>query len=467
MVRFVAKRFKGNNSFCSTLAILVKAVEPLYFSKLFGPSSLEGTQEQEDRQTDTMGAHAAPVFSSVNSPVSPAVGEINKTPLASESTCPPPTAPSQQPTFLPSSLVLSSSSLPSASPFPSPSEKKTAAGLAGGSGHPVSVSITPIPPSPLSPTAKYTLSYSPSHQSGTATAVSSRGIMAPFANMSHPMRTNLVFGIGEFVGTFLFLFFAFAATQVANTAPANAGGLPSTSNLLYIALAFGFSLMVNVWAFFRVTGGAFNPAVTLALVVVGGFPVVRAGIVIVAQILGATAAAGLVQVIFPGPLAVETTLGGGATAVHGFFIELFLTCELVFVILMMAVEKHRATFAAPVAIGLALFLAHLVGIYFTGSSLNPARSIGPAIVNHHFPRHHWIYWLGPALGALLACGFYKLLQALRYHDVNPGADDDGHHDLEGARDQDGLKHSPTATRPSANGETAALNNQPAQVPREL
>ncbi|KAK3952687.1 aquaporin-like protein [Pseudoneurospora amorphoporcata] len=392
-----------------------------------------------------MGAHA-PVSSTTVSVV-----EINKTPLVASSNPPP---RSQQPTFLPSS--------PSSSPLPSPLSEK--AGLAGGPSHPVSVSVAPT---------KYTLSHSHSHPSSASTDVGRRcrrGIMAPFANMSHPMRTNLVFGIGEFVGTFLFLFFAFAATQVANTAPANAGGLPSTSNLLYIALAFGFSLMVNVWAFFRVTGGAFNPAVTLALVLVGGFPVVRAAIVMVAQILGATAAAGLVQVIFPGPLAVETTLGGGATAVQGFFIEVFLTCELVFVILMMAVEKHSATASAPVAIGLALFLSHLVGIYFTGASLNPARSIGPAIVNRHFPRHHWIYWLGPALGALLACGFYKLLHVLKYNDVNPGADDFGQADLEaGARDgdQDGLKHSPTATRPSANGETAALNNQPAQVPREL
>ncbi|KAK3335075.1 aquaporin-like protein [Neurospora tetraspora] len=356
---------------------------------------------------------------------------------------------SQQPTFLPSS-----------------SEKK--AGLA------VSVSVTPIPP-PTPTKPEYTLSHTHSHQSSTSTAVgrsSSRGIMAPFANMSHPMRTNLIYGIGEFVGTFLFLFFGFAGAQVAVTAPGNAGGLPSTSNLLYIALAFGFSLMVNVWAFFRVTGGIFNPVVTLALVVVNGFPAVRAAICIVAQILGATAAAGLVQVMFPGPLAVETTLGGGTTTVQGFFIEVFLTCQLVFVILMMAVEKHRATYLAPVVIGLTLILTLLVGVYFTGGSLNPARSLGPAIVNRHFPRYHWIYWLGPALGALLACGFYKLLQALRYHDINPGVDGDGRGDLEGGRhangaDQDGLKHSPTATRPSANGETAALNNQPAQVPREL
>lgn len=104
---------------------------------------------------------------------------------------------------------------------------------------------------------------------------------------------------------------------------------------------------------------------------VGGFPIARAAIVIVAQILGATAAAGLVQVMFPGPLAVETTLGGGATAVQGFFIELFLTCELVFVILMMAVEKHSATVSAPVTIGLALFLAHLVGKFSVPSPSVP------------------------------------------------------------------------------------------------
>ncbi|KAK3396671.1 aquaporin-like protein [Sordaria brevicollis] len=417
-----------------------------------------------------MGAHTTPIISSNDHP-----SQLQQ---------------STTTTFLPPLLSSSPPPLSPSSPYPSTSEEKKAAG--GSSSHPVSVSITPLPPpSPSTPATpvkytQYTLSHSPSN---TSTAVStSTSKMAPFANMSHSLRTHLVFGIGEFVGTFLFLFFAFAATQVANTAPAgNSAGLPNTSNLLYIAFAFGFSLMVNVWAFFRVTGGAFNPAVTLALVVVGGFPIVRAAIVIVAQILGATAAAGLVSVMFPGPLAVETTLGGGATAVQGFFIELFLTCELVFVILMMAVEKHRATFAAPVAIGVALFMGQLVGVYFTGASLNPARSIGPAIVNRHFPRHHWIYWLGPALGALLACGFYKLLQALRFQDVNPGADDDGRtrrEDLENGhgRDQDGLKNGTgigtagtgtanattgTTARPSANGETAALNNQPAQVPREL
>lgn len=74
-------------------------------------------------------------------------------------------------------------------------------------------------------------------------------------------RNNTVAVIGEFVGTFLFLFWSFVGAQIANTPkPAN-GAAPNTSNLLFAALAFGFSLTVNVWAFYRITGGLFNPSV--------------------------------------------------------------------------------------------------------------------------------------------------------------------------------------------------------------
>jgi aquaporin related protein len=76
------------------------------------------------------------------------------------------------------------------------------------------------------------------------------------------LRNLLVSMLGEFVGTFLFLFFAFAGTQIANQSPGTPFGLPNTSALLYIALAFGFSLAVNVWIFFRISGGLFNPAVS-------------------------------------------------------------------------------------------------------------------------------------------------------------------------------------------------------------
>lgn len=78
-------------------------------------------------------------------------------------------------------------------------------------------------------------------------------------------RNNIVAALGEFVGTFLFLFFSFAGTQIANTGPPSTDAipLPNSANLIFIALAFGMSLMANVWAFYRVTGGLFNPVVGL------------------------------------------------------------------------------------------------------------------------------------------------------------------------------------------------------------
>jgi aquaporin related protein len=93
--------------------------------------------------------------------------------------------------------------------------------------------------------------------------------------------------------------------------------------------------------------------------------------------------------MLPGPLNIRTSLGGGTTVVHGLFIEMFLTAQLVFTIFMLAAEKHRGTFIAPVGIGLSLFIAELFGIYYTGGSLNPARSFGPCVVLRSFYSYHW------------------------------------------------------------------------------
>ncbi|KKA16528.1 Aquaporin [Rasamsonia emersonii CBS 393.64] len=228
--------------------------------------------------------------------------------------------------------------------------------------------------------------------------------------------------LGEFVGTFLFLFWSFAGTQIANTPKPPEGADPNPAALLYASLSFGFSLTVNVWAFYRVTGGLFNPSVTLALYLVGGLPLLRSVLVFIAQILGGLAAAGVVSCLFPGSLNVETTLGGGTSISRGLFIEMFLTTQLVFVVIMLAAVKHKATFLAPVGIGLSFFVTELAGIYYTGGSLNFARSLGPAVVNHHFPGYFWIYFVGPLLGSLLASAFFYLLNQLRYQTCNPGQD---------------------------------------------
>jgi hypothetical protein len=89
----------------------------------------------------------------------------------------------------------------------------------------------------------------------------------------------------------------------------------------------------------------------------------RSGLIFLAQIAGGICAAAVVSCLFPGPLSVETTLGGGTSISQGLFIEMFLTAQLVFVIIMLAVVKHRSTYLAPVGIGLTFFLTELCGMF--------------------------------------------------------------------------------------------------------
>ena len=247
------------------------------------------------------------------------------------------------------------------------------------------------------------------HRQGTDSTIVNR---LPILNyLPKHFRSHFVAMCGEFIGTFLFLFFAFSGTQVANTqtAPQTSTTIAQASNpaqLLYISLCFGFSLAVNAWVFFRISGGLFNPAVTLGMCLVGALPYIRGILLTVSQILGAISAAAVVSVLFPGPLDVRTALRIGTSITRGLFIEMFLTAQLVFTIFMLAAEKHKATFIAPVGIGLSLFIAELTGpvpktdrslymltpsgVFYTGGSVNPARSFGPEVVLHTFHHYHWV-----------------------------------------------------------------------------
>lgn len=244
--------------------------------------------------------------------------------------------------------------------------------------------------------------------------------------------------VGELVGTVLFMYFALGATNVANLPATTVTGATTdssttgdtvtvlnTSSLLYIALAFGFSLAVCAWIFFRVSGGLFNPAVSFGLMLVGVISPVRAALLTVAQCAGAIAGAGFVQLTLPGNLNATTRLGSGTSIVQGLFIEMFCTSLLMFAVLFLAAEKSKATFLAPIGIGLALFVGELVGVLYTGGSFNPARSLGPDVILANFAGYHWIYWVGPGLGALLAAVFYKLIKLMHFETVVPGQDDDG------------------------------------------
>ncbi|KAK9244426.1 aquaporin-like protein [Lipomyces tetrasporus] len=231
------------------------------------------------------------------------------------------------------------------------------------------------------------------------TIVPGAGILQSVANrvagLPDHARNELIAMISEFVGTFLFLFFAFATAQAANSDPYLTTTGSNPGQLVMISLGFGFSLAANVCTFFRVSGGLVNPAVSLPSPLSG--PLLRS--------------------VLPCCSDVSRT--------RGLFIEMFLTAQLCITILMLAAEKHRARPLAPLGIGFALFIAHLVGVYFTGAGVNPARSFGPCVAIPSFPNYHWIYWLGPMLGAVLAAGLYKVLKFLQYETANPGQDDDG------------------------------------------
>ncbi|KAI0160400.1 hypothetical protein GGR57DRAFT_499808 [Xylariaceae sp. FL1272] len=251
------------------------------------------------------------------------------------------------------------------------------------------------------------------------------------------LQAHLVAATGEFVGTFWFLFFGYAGHLMVIDETAQSD-TPGASTVIYVSLACmfncchlvrvrghdifimkrkpryllstslirsldGFSLLVTVWALYRISGGLFNPAVTLGLSLAGELPWARAAFLIPTQLIASICAGAVVKVLFPGDLSsINTSLLPGVNLAQGVFAEMFFTSYLVFVVLILAAEKSKDTFLAPIGIGLALFVAEIPGVYFTGGSLNPARSFGCAVASANFPRSHWIYWVGPVLGAIMA-----------------------------------------------------------------
>ncbi|KAF4571085.1 MIP/aquaporin family protein [Pleurotus pulmonarius] len=250
--------------------------------------------------------------------------------------------------------------------------------------------------------------------------------MMRFQTSSHfsTLRNDFHASFLEFVGTFVFLLLGLGGIQAAqslsdpDTSAAMSENLPpmasDTQRYLYISTSMGFSLLVSAWLFFRITGGLFNPNVSLSLMLVGVIRPVRCAMYCIAQLAGAIAAAAVVKGLTEGRLRVNTALGPRTSPAQGVFIEMFITAALVVSVLMLAAEKHQATPFAPIGIGLTLFSGHLFAVYYTGAAMNTARSFGPAVVTGFPDSHHWVYWVGPFLGSLLGSAFYALLKHYRY-----------------------------------------------------
>lgn len=222
--------------------------------------------------------------------------------------------------------------------------------------------------------------------------------------------------ISEFVGTLLLVFFGCGTAVAANKYVASVFGEGLSFNMLLIAFAFGLILMALVYTIGRVSGSHVNPAVSIACLIDGRISVLECVYYIIAQVVGGIAGAMLLSFIFASNASLGangygalSALGTTTTLQVALVIELILT--FIFVLVVLATTKKDNCFSG-LAIGLTLTLVHIMGLPFTGTSVNPARSIGPAIITGGLALEQlWVFIVAPIVGGILAALFYKYVIA--------------------------------------------------------
>ena len=197
----------------------------------------------------------------------------------------------------------------------------------------------------------------------------------------------------EFLGTFA-LIFAGTGAIVINHASNGAITHPG------IALTFGLIVLAMIYTFGDVSGAHLNPAVTTAFAVAGRFPWREVPGYAVAQALGAFAASGLLRGLFPADATLGATLPAGSPQ-QSFVLEIVLTFILMMVILSVSTGAKEKGITAGIAIGSVIALEAMFAGPICGASMNPWRSLSPAVVSGHL-EHLWVYLIGPLAGALLA-----------------------------------------------------------------
>src|SRR6478752_8518610 len=208
--------------------------------------------------------------------------------------------------------------------------------------------------------------------------------------------------LAELLGTFLFLTIGYTAVANFNAST------PPLSGILVVPFAFGLGLLAAIFAFGHVSGGHYNPAVTIAMVADRRTTPIEAVGYIIAQIIGAIAAAAIVLIAISQDAvkAGITKPGPGISDVSALILETTFTAFFLIVILT---ASKRAGSQAGIAIALALVAIHFALSTLTGSSVNPARSLGSAIVGGDLSQI-WIYIVGPIVGGLVGWAVYRAVE---------------------------------------------------------
>jgi len=231
------------------------------------------------------------------------------------------------------------------------------------------------------------------------------------------MNSHLKVWSAEFLGTFWLTFAGCGSAVLAAAFPELGIGL------LGVSLAFGLTVVTGAYAFGPISGGHFNPAVSLGLVVAGRMPITRLAGYVISQVAGACVAAAILYVIATGKPGAD--LGGFAANGFGenspgqygmtaaLITEVVMTAVFLLVILG-ATASRAASGMAGLAIGLCLTLIHLVSIPVTNTSVNPARSTGPALFAPQWALDQlWLFWVAPLEGAVIGALIYRVLLSER------------------------------------------------------
>jgi len=220
----------------------------------------------------------------------------------------------------------------------------------------------------------------------------------------------------EFIGTFWLVLGGCGSAVLAAAFP-NVG-----IGLLGVALAFGLTLLTMAYAIGHISGCHINPAVTFGLWAGGRFPANKVLPYIVAQVLGAVVAAGVLFVIASGKAGFDVSAGfaangygahspGGYSLLAALVTEVVMTMMFLFII-MGATDKLVPSGFAPIPIGLSLALIHLISIPVTNTSVNPARSTGVALfVGDWAVAQLWLFWVAPIIGGVLGAVVYRLVSS--------------------------------------------------------
>ena len=224
--------------------------------------------------------------------------------------------------------------------------------------------------------------------------------------------------LAEFIGTLVLVLLGCGTAMLVGCNAANGGGYVLT------AFAFGLVIVAMAYSIGNISGCHINPAVSLGVYISGGMSLKDMFCYWISQCLGALAGAGLLAAIFEPAGLTDMTGGYGTNGLGGvkdcigtgLLVEFLLTFIFVITILGVTSKKGNHGSFAGLVIGFTLVLVHILGIGLTGTSVNPARSLGPAIVNAIINNADalkvvWIFWVGPLAGAACAAFVYKFLEA--------------------------------------------------------